>query len=347
MTTGAWPTLLDVASRQVDGKIVRIAEMLSQSIEFSKDVAYVESNELTSHEFAFRTSIPAGYWRYLNQGVPNSKSTTAKGRVSMGMLEDWSMVDVAVAERSGSPERFRETEDWAFAEGMGQTIEQTFLYGNSTVNPAQPFGLSTFYNTVNTATAPNAANVLNGNGTGSSNASLWLIGHSPRHQYAVFPKGSKAGLDVKDFGIERPAYDSAGNQFVAYSTWFRQQVGWVPEDWRYCVRLCNLDTTSAGLAGTNAFDLFVGMAGMLLQCPTTTASGSGITTVDAPDDPSPGVRFVWYANRTVRFAQDQQMLRDKNVLISLNDYDGKPCMSYRGFPIRVLDRLVNTEAQVT
>lgn len=321
--------------------------MLSQSTAFSQDAPYVESNELTSHEFVFRTSIPAGYFRYINQGVPYSKSTTAKGRVSMASLEDFSQVDRLVAERSGDVEKFRYNEDVAFTEGMGQTVEQNEIYGNTVTNPASYFGLSTFYNTVSTATAPNAANVIDGGGTGNSNTSIWLICWDPRRMYNVFPRGSKAGLDMEDRGDTVPGYDSVGNPFMAYTTWWRQQIGFVPEDWRYAVRLCNLDTTSAGLAGTNAYDLFVGIAAMLLMPPTLSAATSGITTVDAPDDPSPGVRPVLYANRTARFAMDQQMLRDKNVLIALNDYDGRPTMGYRGIPVKVSDRLVNTESRVT
>lgn len=347
MPTGAWPSLLDITSRTVMGEQVYIAEMLSQSLAVAADAPYVESNELTSHEFVFRTSIPGGYFRYINQGVPYSKSTTAKGRVAMSSLEDYSQVDRLVAERSGDVEKFRYGEDTAFLEGMGQTIEQTDWYGNTVTNPASYFGFSTFYNTVNTATAANAANVIDGGGVGSSNASVWLIGWSPRHIYKVYPRGSKAGLDMEDKGDQVPGYDSVGNRFEAYTSWFRQQCGLVPEDWRYAARICNLDTTSAGLFGTNAYDLFVGIAQLLLKLPTLSSATSGITTSDAQDDPSPGLRAVIYANRTVRFAMDQQMLRDKNVLIALKDYDGAPCMTYRGLPVKVSDRLTITEGRVT
>ena len=72
MATGQWPSLLDVASRtSAGGSPMHIAEMLSKSLAIAADMPYVESNELTSHEFAFRTSIPAGYWRYINAGTPS------------------------------------------------------------------------------------------------------------------------------------------------------------------------------------------------------------------------------------------------------------------------------------
>src|SRR5271157_5139171 len=117
MATGQWPTIVDVSSRlDPEGNVPTIAEMLSQCNDYQDDAPYVEANERTGHEFVFRTSIPAGSWRGYNQGVPYGKSTTAKGRVSMGMLEDYSQVDRALAEHSGDREKFRESEDVAFLE---------------------------------------------------------------------------------------------------------------------------------------------------------------------------------------------------------------------------------------
>lgn len=346
MATGSWPSLLDVAERtDKEGKIPVIAEMMSQSNDYADDMPYVEANESTGHQFVFRTSIPAGTWRQYNQGVPYSKSTAAKSRVGLGMLEDYSQIDRALAEHSGNKERFRESEDVAFLEGMSQTIAQTLFYGNATINPDQFMGLSPFYNTINQNTAANAANVVNGGGTGASNASLWLIGWSPETIFALYPRGSKAGLDMEDKGDVTPGFDSVGNRFEAYTSWFRQQIGLCPKDWRYAARLANIDTTNAGLAGPNAIDLFATMSEMLLFFPKLTRSTSGITKTDAPhDDVTP--RPVWYCNRTVRHWMDIQSIRNRNVLLSMNDYAGKPIMGYREIPIKVVDQLVNTEATV-
>ncbi|MEO6783455.1 MAG: major capsid protein, partial [Bradyrhizobium sp.] len=121
MATGQWPTLLDMLGRMDGaGKQVAIAEMLSQANELYDDMPHVEANEIGGHEFVFRTSIPAGAWRQYNQGVPYSKSTTAKSRVGLGSLEDYSQVDRMLAEDSGDISRFRESEDVAFLEGMSQ-----------------------------------------------------------------------------------------------------------------------------------------------------------------------------------------------------------------------------------
>lgn len=347
MSTGSFPTLMDVASRlDPDGKIPVIAEMLSQSNDYADDVPWVEANARTGHEFVFRTSIPAGAWRQYNQGVPYSKSTTAKARVGVGMLEDYSQVDRALAEHSGNLQKFRESEDVAFLEGMSQTIAQTMFYGNTTVDPTQFMGLSPFYNTINTATAQNAANVISGGGVGSNNTSLWLIGWGTETIFNVFPLGSKAGLDMEDKGDVTPGFDNLGNRFEAYTSWFRQQIGLCPKDWRYASRCANIDVTAAGLSGPNPLDIFATMAQMLLKFPKMTRSTSGVTKTDAPMD-SGSVRSIWYCNRTLRHWMDVQAMRDRNVLLRLEDYAGMPCDSYRGLPIKIVDQLVDTESAVS
>jgi hypothetical protein len=348
MATGSWPTLADVASRtDPSGDMHVIAEMLSQSIALTKDLYVMESSEMFGHEFAFRSSIPGGYWRSINSGVPYSKSTTGKSRIGLGTLEDYSQVDRLLAEGSGNIERFRETEDVAFLEGMGQTIEQTAWYGNTTVNPAQFMGLAAFYNTVSTANAQNAQNVIDGGGTGNSNASIWLVCHGARTFHGIYPRGTKAGLVMEDKSDTVPGFDSLGNRFEAYTTWFRQMIGVVPIDWRYTARIANIDVTNAGLAGPNALDIFATLAEMVFLPPDLSRESSGITETDAPDEPAPGKRPVLYCNRTVRHWMDVQAMRDRNVLLRIEDYAGRPVDGFRDIPVRVSDQLLTTENRVT
>ena len=350
MATGSWPTLVDAASRtDPEGGIPYIAEYLSQCNEMNDDAPYMQGNEMTGHEFVFRTSIPAGSWRGYNQGTPYGKSTTAKGRVGMGMLTGYSQIDRALARHvsGGDPMKFRETEDVAFLEGMSQTIAQTFIYGNTVLTPTEFMGFAPFYNTISTANAMNAANVINGGGVNSANTSLWLIGWGPQTIFAVYPRGTTSGLLMEDKGDVRAAYDSFGNPFEAYTSYFEQQAGLCPMDWRYAARLCNIDTTSAGLTGPSGPDLFVLMDQMLMKFPKLTASTSGITETDAPDEPATGTRPVWYANRTLRHWMNVQSMRNRNVLLSINDYAGKPVMGFRDIPVKTVDQILNSETVVS
>lgn len=350
MATNAYLTLADWA-RRVDsqGRIDDIAEVLSQCNEIFDDMLWRESNLPTGHKSTIRTGLPVGTWRMLYQGVPFTKSTTAQITDGLGMLEDYSRVDRKLAELEGDIEAFRLSEDDAHLEGLSQQMAGTIMYGNSGINPTQFTGFTPRFNTVTAATAQNAANVLDLGGTGSANASIWVIGWGERTAFGIFPKGSKAGLVMEDKGDIRPGFDSNGYEFEAYTTYFRWEAGLVVKDWRYVVRMANIDTTSSagGLASGTPPDLFAFLSKAMVRMPTLTKRASGITKTDAPDEVAPPLNPAIYCNRTVRQYMDIQAIRDKNVLLQVKEYDGMPITTFRGIPIRLVDQLLNTEARVT
>lgn len=344
---GAFLSLADLGRRMdPGGGIADITEILSQSNEMYDDMVWSEGNLPTGHRMTLRTSLPSGTWRFLNQGVQVGKSTTAQMTIACGTLEALSVIDYKEAQISGSPEKLRYSEDNAFLEGMSQQMAKTLGYGNATASPAQFTGFSPLFNTVSTATAANAVNVLDGGGTGSSNASMWLVGWGEDTVFGVFPRGSKAGLQFEDRGDMVPAYDASGNPFRAYTSWFSWDAGLAVRDWRYVVRVANLDTTSAGLAGSSAPDLFALLSKAVVRLPRMARNQSGIVKTDAPSEPALGIRPAIYMNRTVREYADIQAIRDRNVLLGPRDYAGEPVTSFRGIPIRVCDSFLSTEARV-
>ena len=347
MATGAPLTLMDLARRtDPDGSTADVAELLSQANQIYRDMVWKEGNTNTGHVYTVRTGIPAGTWRYLNQGVPMSKSTTAQGRINCGMLEAQSTVDLKLYQMADDPNKFRYEEDNAFMQGMAQTVAGQMIYGNALTNPAAFTGFEAFYNTVNANTADNAANVFDGGGTGSNNTSLVLISWNPRTLYGVYPKGSKAGLEMTPLDSTELAYDSAQNPMRAKITWFKQEAGFCVEDWRWGARIANLDVTAAGLGGTNPYDIFAHLSQLMLRLPDAGEAISGIDETDAKSEMGLVTRPAIYANRTLRGYLDIQAIRDKNVLLTMNDYAGKPVTSYRSVPIRLVDQIKSSESRV-
>lgn len=346
----AYITLLDW-SRRVgpDGNIDEIAELLSQCNEIFKDMIWRSSNLPTGHKSTVRTGLPQGTFRAAYQGVPYTKSTTAQLTDTWASLAAYSQIDEDVAELNGNVAELRVDEDNATLEGMSQQMATTFFYGNVATNPTQFSGLSVRYNTTSTSNAKNAQNVLNGGGTQSANASLWLVGWGDNTCFSFFPKGGKAGLVFEDRGNVVPGYDSSQNPFPAYTSYFNWKAGLCLKDWRYVTRLANIDTTTAtlGLQGVSPPDLFQFMSKMVVRLPTMSRRVSGITETDAPDEPSPGIIPIFYCNRTVREFLDIQAIRDKNVLLKPTEYAGEPVVEFRSVPIRVVDALTNTEATVS
>lgn len=345
--SNVFPNLVDWARRtDPDGSIAIIAEMLSQCNEVMKDMIWQEGNLPLGHKVTVRSGLPQGTWRAANQGVASSKTMTSQFQFSIGELVDYSQVDKSVANLNGNVAKFRYSEDMGHIEGLSQQVASALFYSNEATNPTQFTGFAPQYNTVSTTTAKNAINVLDAGGTGSSNLSIWLVGWGDNTTFGIFPKGSQSGLVYEDKGDVVPAYDTNGNRFEAYTSYFAWKVGLCIKDWRYNVRICNVDTTTSGLQGTTPPDLFALMSRAVVRLPTASRRLSGITESDAPGDPVPGISPAWYVNRTGREYMDIQAIRDRNVLIGKTDYDGQPIVTFRDTPIRVVDALTNSEARI-
>ena len=330
-----------------DGSIDDIGELLAQANEIFDDMLWREGNMATGHMGTVRTGLPQGTWRNFYQGVTFTKSTTAQIEDGIGELVAYSRVDRSLAELEGDVAALRMSEDNAHIEGLSQQMATTFFYGNEAVTQAQFTGLSPRFNTVSLANAQNAVNVLNAGGLASANASIWLCCWGEQSGFGFYPKASRAGLVFEDKGDIRPGFDASRNEFEAYTSLFMWKSGLHIKNWQYFVRIANMDTSTAGLAGSTPPDIFALMSKAVVRLPTAGRRISGITKVDAPNQPAPATRPAWYVNRTVRQYMDIQAIRDRNVLLKPTEYDGQPIVEFRGIPIRIVDALLSTEATLT
>lgn len=330
-------TLADWAKRlDPEGRIPVIAELLSQSNEILEDGLFKEGNLPTGERVTIRTGLPSVYWRAINQGVPSSKSTTATVDEACGMLEAYSRVDVDLAELNGNSSAFRLSEDVAFLEAMNQTMASTMFYGNPATDPKQFLGLANRYSST---TAGNGTNILSAGGSGSDNTSIYLVVWGDNTVYGTFPKGSKAGLISEDTG-KLTVYDGSGNPYQAYQTHYQWKNGLVVKDWRYVVRIANIDVsdligqtgTQLSTASTNIIKL---MARALYRIPNM---GMG--------------KAAFYMNRTVHSGlalaamdKSQYVLKIEQGLTQF----GQPnsWLSFLGVPMRRVDSLLNAESVVS
>jgi hypothetical protein len=337
-------TYADWAKRADDNfKVASIIELLSQTNEILDDMLVVEGNLPTGHKTTVRTGLPQATWRMLNSGVPNAKSTTAQIVDTCGNLETYSVIDKDIADLNGNTAEFRLSEVRAFLEGMSQQVAATIFYGNQHTNPERFTGLAPRYSTLTAANAQTAANVLDGGGTSNTNTSLWLTTWGDMTLHGTFPKGKITGLQHKDMG-EWPVADSAGNTYQAYRDHFKWEIGMVLRDWRYNVRVGNIDV--AQLSGGSAANLINLMVRALYRLPTTASTASAVQTSDAPSIKGAMGRSVFYANRILRTYLDLQAMNKTNVLLQLKEFDGKVITTFRGVPIKTCDAILNNEAQI-
>lgn len=327
-------TLLDIAqSMDPQGKVADVAELLTQTNEILLDMPWFEGNLPTGHQGTIRTGLPTAVWRQFYQGVPPSKSQRAKITDACAMLETRSEVDVDEANLNGNASAFRLSEATAFVEGLNQTMADSLIYGNATVNPERFNGLAPRYSAISGAT--NGQNIIDAGGTGSDNTSIWLVVWGKQTAFGIYPKGSQAGLTHKDLG-EYDAFDANQNRFRAYGDLWQWKCGVHVKDWRYIVRIANIDVSNL-VAESSAADLVKLMVRAFARIPL------------------PGMgNAVFYANRTVKEMLSIQALnKSQNALSiseSLRQFGGVNVamqeLRFMGVPVRTVDRIVTTEARV-
>jgi hypothetical protein len=327
-----------------DGKVATIINILSQTNEVLEDMLTLEGNLPTGHKTTVRTGLPSATWRLLNYGVTRTKSTTAQVVDNCGMLETYSEIDKKLADLNGNTAEFRLSEDLAFLEGMNQQMASTLFYGNTAVNPERFMGLAPRYNATNTATAQTAANFIDAGGTGSVNTSIWIGVWGPNTIHGIFPKGLISGLQHRDLG-EWTLFDANNNPYQGYRTHFEWDIGLTVRDWRYGVRIGNIDVNN--LQGGSAANLINALIRGVHRLPTAPVGVSTEQKTDAPDGGQVQMgRTVIYCNRIIRTYLDIQAVNKTNVLLRLEEWNGKAVTTFRGIPIRTCDAIVSTEARV-
>lgn len=319
--------LTDWAKRlDPNGNTASVAELLTQKNDILLDMPFMHGNLPTGHRTTVRTGLPTPSWRLLNQGVSNTKSQTAQVDESCGILEDRSQVDKKIADLNGNTAEFRLSEAAAHIEGINQEMASTLFYGDTTIDPEEFDGLTPRYNSLSGAISQNVISA--GSVTGSDAASVWLICWG-EPIFGIFPKGSKAGIVHEDLGLD-DAFDASNRRFRAYMDRWEWNPGLVVKDWRFAVRICNIDI-SALVANSSPADLINNMIKAMHRIPSLSMGKA---------------RF--YMNRTVFQMLDIQRRDDVAAAgMTYADVDGKILPHFRGIPIRICDALTEAESTVS
>jgi len=322
------PTLLDIAkATDPNGSIATIVELLAQSNDVLQDMTWVEGNLPTGNKTSQRTGLPTPTWRKLYGGVQPAKSTIAQITDNCGMLEAYAEIDRALADLNGNTAAFRMIEDAAHIEGMSQEQASTLFYGNEGTEPEAFTGLSPRFNSLS---AQNADNIIDAfSGSGGDLTSIWLCVWGPQTGFGIIPKGSKAGLQMTDKGqVTVENVDGAGGRMEAYRTHYRWDAGLTIRDWRYFVRIANIDLSELDTIA-NTKNLINWMVMATERIPTL---GKG--------------RACWYVNRKIREKLRLGILERVSSNLSWETVEGKRVMTFDDIPVRRTDALVNTETRV-
>ena len=330
-------TMTDWAKRRdPNGGTATIVEALAESNPVIKDALVVEGNLATGHRSAIRTGLPTPTWTDLYGGIQPSKSTTKQVDDVCGTLEALSKVAVNEAELEGNTAAFRASEDITFLESMTQEVAAKVFYGNVGTDPKGFHGIAPRYDSYQTTDKTlSSYNCIDAEGTGSDNTSIYLVTWKPKKCFLIFPKGTRAGLESEDLGkILTDAPDGSG-EFMAWVTYYKWRMGLVVQDWRYCVRIANIDVsdlTTDAATGANLLELMV-------------KAYHRIPTVDLGKTAK---QFI-YCSKSVGEYLDHQAINRSNLALKYTESrsGGGPVTAFRGIPVRVCDQILDTESAVS
>ena len=306
-----------------------IVELLQSKSEVLQDMHWVEGNMLTGNKSTIRTGLPEAAWRKINKGVPYSKSDTEQVTDTTGLLEGWSAIDEALINIANNARDFRGSEDTAFLQTLKNKLELALFYGDTDLNPEQFMGLAPRYDTPSDDEDNSGYNLIDAGGSGSDNGSVWLIVWGPNTAHGIVPKGLPVGFKHKDWG-KVITYDASGNPLVKYQSQYTWNAGITIRDWRYVVRICNIDVSNLTKDAASGADLLNLMT----------------SAVELPPDLSSGTP-AFYAPRRIRAFLRKQEKNANNVILPLKDAAGRPYTSFDGIPVRRSDQLTVAEATIT
>ena len=325
------PTLADVAKRMdPDGRIDTIVEILNETNEVLDDMTMLEGNLPTGHRTTIRTGLPIPTWRKLYGGVQPTKSTTVQVTDNTGQLEAYAEVDKQLADLNGNTAAFRLSEDRAHLEGMNQEYVDTLFFGDESTAPEEFTGFAPRFNSLS---AENGDNIINAGGSGSDNTSIYLIVWGPNTCHGIYPKGSVGGLSMTDKGqVTIENVDGSNGRMEAYRTHYKWCGGLTVRDWRYVVRIANIDKSdlTKDVSGSSA-DLTDLMAQAIELIPSL---GLG--------------RPAFYCSRTIKsFLRRQIASKVSSSTLTMEQVGGKSVVTYDGIPVRRTDALAPDEAAVS
>lgn len=330
----AYVTTADIEKQTLpDGTIANPAELLDQTNEMSADIPWFPSNKDSSNITVVRTGIPQPSLRRLYEGVTPTKTANAQIEDGMALLADSSVLDVDVP-HGGNLGKLRMNERKGHLQGFMQYFQYLLLYGANQLDERQFNGLAIRYNAL---TGNVSSQVIGAGGTGTDNTSVWLINWGEDTVCGIYPKGTTAGLEVNDKGIQKQPTSvtsgAVGSGFWAYEDELKWRCGLAVKNYMHIVRIANIDVSDlTGATGTQASSATTYLIDLMADA------------IERIQNPGPNLRF--YCTRRVRTWIRRQSAVKASNQINFDKPAGTtqiPILSVHGIPVRICDQILHSE----
>lgn len=327
------------------GDVAHIINMMSQTNAILEDAVVQECNDGSTHLSNFIASIPTPEWGKLYKGLANGRISRGQVRDATGFVELMSTVDCRLEKYTKNLAAYRLQEAQGIVEGIAQEGARSIFYEDQSVNPDRITGLAPRFNSLS---SPQGSQIIDAQGSSSDNTSIWFVQWGADAVSLIYPEGSDAGISRTDHGKQRVT-DADGKAYYAYEEDYRWDLGLAVRDYRKIVRIANIDVSDLR---AGSVDIYKYMRKALYQWHGARRADQGMNGMgDVGDGNFKMGRGTIYCNKDVFEALDAEGSNngssDNFVRLKPMEIQGKEVDTYRGFPIRQVDQIINTEAQVT
>ena len=312
-------SLIDIARRFEDGRLLPVVNALSQINECVEDFLLVEAKYPTGDTYQYETALAEGQWAAYGVGTHAERSDQDENYESIGSLTGLSRLNFRTARASGDVSALRNQEDMRYIKGMSHTIIGTVFYGHEAVNPAQFTGLTPRYNDLDIET------VFGQGGSGNTNSSLWLVNWDPTDGVCLmYPKGrADKGISIYNMGEGVATDYKNGGEYMVYRTFFEFEWGMMVKREDMVARISNIATSG----NSNTFDFN--------------------TVIDALVALYQKRNHVMYCNRKLLGQIEKYVFAEDNVWRTDTNAFGQEVRSMRGHTLKLVEQLLGTESAVT
>lgn len=336
MATLTGETIVDLAKLTgEDGGILKVAEVLNKQIGVNT-VPWKQGNSDVGNMYAVRTAIPLPGTRGVNEGIVASTSGEGQGFDSAIHLEDLSLVDKLLLDRTSDKEGYLFQKSKAKIEGFGQQVMTEMIYGDRkspTSKLQQRFdGFNTRLNSLSVF----GKNCISAEGSSAGTPTKLTSVVMPvwgDEVYGFVPKNMKSGLQKGP--TELIEVQETVNSQVKFKPMFRTRYEWncglTVENWRQVVRLCNLRYDTLTKNGSSGTDLIEKL----------------ITMTNYAQDLSSGSPVFYMAREVMNFLDLQETYKG-NAVLKLEEVEGRDfkVKTFRGIPVVMLETMSLNEAAV-
>jgi hypothetical protein len=320
-----WATLLDRAISTKNGTWISTVEAMARVSNIVKVLPTVIANQVTSHIFNVRDSLPSIDWLAANEGKSFDKPGKTPHQETIGFAGKLSAMPhdlVRLCKDMQEAQMIRRDHDSAFVEACTQEMESTIFYGSTVGAPKEINGIATRRNSLSLTDALGRSTVYGNGGTSTNLSSIYLMEFGPMSFTGIVPPNFPAGVFVEDWGRKQFNDPDANEKMLdCWITEFGFAIGLAELNSACLRRIANIKTTG------------------------TTARVNPDKIIEAVNDlPSKGRNAFIFCSSAV--ATDIEV-KNKDY-VKLGSMFGEPVPAFRGtIPILISDAISNSETQVS